>query len=1223
MKLLFTPSHFYMNNFAGKVLLIFFCVTLLGLSRAKADYTVASGASVNASTITGQSGVLTINGTLYVDQGTVNLLNFTSVIVNAPNGKIYWNGNNYLNFAGGISFVISTGAPGLQPTGGNAATRLYIGSVLIAVSNDNSNTAAFSFADFNAAGGLPQFTLTSTPSTPATICYGSSFTATLTPLNSTVFYKCDWTIDKPGTITPATSTNFNTARTATITPTTNPGSATTYTVTCTIYKNGDNNAFTSKTVSVTVNPAPAAPTVLSATPASICVSSSSAIKATSAGNVIEWFTAGSGGTSLGTSASGANFSVTPSATTTYYAAAKINSTGCLSTTRSSVAVTVSAAPVGGAVSGAANICAGSNTATLTLNSYSGTIVRWESSTDNFATAPSTISNTSNTLTVNNLAATTYYRAVVSRGACGSANSSATVLTVSNAGTWLGVNTDWNSSLNWCNGTIPTASTNVVIPNGLSFYPVINAVSSVNNITVATGGSANIIVSGTFKIAGTISSTNSINATSGTIELIGATTQTISATNFTNNVISNLKLSNTLSGASVVNPSAAIAAAGGILKITGTVSFGNVNNAVLKTNDNLTLVSSATATAGIADLTNNNINNGNSISGKAIIERYIPARRSWRLLTAPVTSASMVKISDAWQEGALRIPSASAPITVANNPNPGYGTHITYGSPAAAGYDQGVNGNTSIKYLTATGWNGVPTATNNGAVGNSGIITDQPGYFLFVRGDRGIHLSQATSASPVSTVLRVKGNLNIGDQPVTIKPGMISGASHFRVIGNPYASAINFHKIMQNSTNVNAGFADAFYMWDATIGGTSGTGGWVVMSYNTALGRYEKNIGGTSVDSSGNVQSGSAILIDYSGTATNLVIRESDKVNGSNNSMFRPVGNNTNSSLRTSLLLKNVNGTTDIADAALVSFNEDFSNDYDRFDVRKISNFSENISVENNSNMFSIERRKPFNDVDTVAFRLSTLKQRNYTLKLDPVNIVLPQETIALLEDSFTHTKTSIDLKGSTSYDFTVNANAASSNSKRFKLLLQPFTKFITSNAAADKADIAITWQTAIEYSNHHFEVERSADGTNYSKVGSINSNGNSDSSVVYQWTDVSPKPGFYYYRVKAISNSGAILYSDTMQAELINARDGMYVYPNPVENNIIQLRLNAQPTGVYDVQLISNAGKLIHTQQIKYAGGNATQLIKPAQDLISGTYFLRISENNKKTTNLKIVVLKH
>ncbi|MEI6852359.1 MAG: DUF4082 domain-containing protein, partial [Bacteroidota bacterium] len=66
---------------------------------------------------------------------------------------------------------------------------------------------------------------------------------------------------------------------------------------------------------------PAAPTPVTATPANICVGSSSNLNATSVGNTIKWYTASTGGSSIGTTASGVDFPVTPGTTTTYYAEA--------------------------------------------------------------------------------------------------------------------------------------------------------------------------------------------------------------------------------------------------------------------------------------------------------------------------------------------------------------------------------------------------------------------------------------------------------------------------------------------------------------------------------------------------------------------------------------------------------------------------------------------------------------------------------------------------------------------------------------------------------------------------------------------------------------------------------------------------------------------------------------------------------------------------------------
>ena len=65
----------------------------------------------------------------------------------------------------------------------------------------------------------------------------------------------------------------------------------------------------------------ATPSNVTATPSVYCVGATVNLTAISTGNNIDWYDQPSGGTLLGTSASGANFAVTPAGTTTYYAEA--------------------------------------------------------------------------------------------------------------------------------------------------------------------------------------------------------------------------------------------------------------------------------------------------------------------------------------------------------------------------------------------------------------------------------------------------------------------------------------------------------------------------------------------------------------------------------------------------------------------------------------------------------------------------------------------------------------------------------------------------------------------------------------------------------------------------------------------------------------------------------------------------------------------------------------
>lgn len=215
---LYCSANFIAESFIKRIFL-FNCLFFCAVISVRADYTVASGTNVNASTLVGQSGVLTINGKLTVSSN-VTLSGFTTVIINAPDGQIYWSNNSDLTFSEGTSINIVPGALGLQSNGSNSSQRLIIGSVIIAVSNDKSEVAVFDFNQINQLGGLPHYI--ASYSSPA--CSGTSFTATLSPPNvvAGVTFSYAWTIS------PAVGFSYNSDHSS-VTFTPNVG---TYTFTC-------------------------------------------------------------------------------------------------------------------------------------------------------------------------------------------------------------------------------------------------------------------------------------------------------------------------------------------------------------------------------------------------------------------------------------------------------------------------------------------------------------------------------------------------------------------------------------------------------------------------------------------------------------------------------------------------------------------------------------------------------------------------------------------------------------------------------------------------------------------------------------------------------------------------------------------------------------------------------------------------------------------------------
>ena len=222
-----------------------------------------------------------------------------------------------------------------------------------------------------------------------------------------------------------------------------------------------------------------------------------------------------------------------------------------STTILTRSIEISGASSGWVSGGDINVCSGSNSTTLTLNSYTGSIVRWESSFDNFFTTGTTISSTSASITVTNLTKTTYYRAIVnstSPTSCSNLATSSVFLSVkpTNAGTIFAVNNSicsggqaeltlsgqqgnvnkWQRStdnINWTDISNTTTSLNQTVNTAGTYYYRVQVQTPNCGAAVNSTAKTITVISGTPPVGGSVSSAVHPTATnSGTLTLSGHT-----------------------------------------------------------------------------------------------------------------------------------------------------------------------------------------------------------------------------------------------------------------------------------------------------------------------------------------------------------------------------------------------------------------------------------------------------------------------------------------------------------------------------------------------------------------------------------------------------------------------------------------------------------------------------------------------------------------------------
>ncbi|CAF0859963.1 unnamed protein product [Rotaria sordida] len=399
-------------------------------------------------------------------------------------------------------------------------------------------------------------------------------------------------------------------------------------------------------------------------------------------------------------------------------------------------------------------------------------------------------------------------------------------------TWSGsTSTNWNLASNWVQATIPTSSDTAIIPSTtVTNQPALGNNTTIAKLSVGTGKTLTIASGFTLNNTGDLIINGTITG-NGKVELNGVSSQTISG----NGSIANLTINNAAGAAVGITTSDTLKVTGVLTPTTGT----------LTTNNKLVLKSSSVAnTAQIGK-----VGATASINGNAQVERFVPiGRRAYRMLAPGVTTATSIK--DNWQEG-VNNPNTSTN----NNPNPGFGTHIT-GANSALGFDVTQSGNPSMQLYN-------PATQTFSFINNSNVLTlnAKSGYPIFIRGNRGIDLNSNSSNSV--TTLRATGSLQTGTiiYNNASTPALNTTSEGYSLIGNPYWSLVDWEAVAKSE------IASTYFIWDPNINTRGGytsytTGG--ATSGGGAISRY--------------IQPGQAIFMQNTVGASNpvLTFNESNK-----------------------------------------------------------------------------------------------------------------------------------------------------------------------------------------------------------------------------------------------------------------------------------------------------------------------------------------------------------
>jgi hypothetical protein len=157
----------------------------------------------------------------------------------------------------------------------------------------------------------------------------------------------------------------------------------------------------------------------------------------------------------------------------------------------------------------------------------------------------------------------------------------------------------------------------------------------------------------------------------------------------------------------------------------------------------------------------------------------------------------------------------------------------------------------------------------------------------------------------------------------------------------------------------------------------------------------------------------------------------------------------------------------------------------------------------------------------------------------------------------------------------------------------------------------LEWATASERNNAEFAVERSADGVNFSKIGSVKGNGTRNAVSNYTFTDFEGPLSISYYRLRQIDNNGNATTSKSITiARNDKVQEGILkTYPTATDA-VLNVDFNAN-TGV-TFKVIDLLGRTVLTKVTQNNNGfNSTQI--DVSTLSNGMYVLSFETATSKS----------
>ena len=152
------------------------------------------------------------------------------------------------------------------------------------------------------------------------------------------------------------------------------------------------------------------------------------------------------------------------------------------------------------------------------------------------------------------------------------------------------------------------------------------------------------------------------------------------------------------------------------------------------------------------------------------------------------------------------------------------------------------------------------------------------------------------------------------------------------------------------------------------------------------------------------------------------------------------------------------------------------------------------------------------------------------------------------------------------------------------------------------------WVTATETNNSHFDVLKSADAIHFTKIGTVDGAGNSNSEKSYSFDDEAPFNGINYYQLRQVDFDGTTDYSDIISLSNESSRNhiDISIWPNPTKEDVNLSGLLKLAGQNVNIEVLDIFGNVRIKTEFEVSNDN---FVIDLDQLSSGYYIVKFTQN--------------